>query len=140
MKIIFWSGTKSLGTGQDGNQFLVRHKIFGPAQNILGPVKGQGIIKNIVFIQFFLLINSALFSDSIWGLLISWCKDKCIEWWTHLSILKSQNNSKKSHSGFYFSGWKNTFCHEIPWTAILDGSSIGGSSGKTVSIIHFKTS
>ena len=25
------------------NQFLVWHKTFGPAQNILGPVKGQGI-------------------------------------------------------------------------------------------------
>ena len=26
------------------NKFLVRHKKFGLAQNILGPVKGQGII------------------------------------------------------------------------------------------------
>jgi hypothetical protein len=25
------------------NQFLVWHKQFGPAQNVLGPVKGQGI-------------------------------------------------------------------------------------------------
>ena len=25
------------------NKFLVWHKKFGPAQNILGPVKGQGI-------------------------------------------------------------------------------------------------
>ena len=25
------------------NKFLVWHKTFGPAQNILGPVKGQGI-------------------------------------------------------------------------------------------------
>ena len=25
------------------NKFLVRHKNFGPAQNMLGPVKGQGI-------------------------------------------------------------------------------------------------
>ena len=26
------------------NKYLVRHKKFGPAQNILGPVKGQGIM------------------------------------------------------------------------------------------------
>ena len=43
MKIIFWSGTKSLGLAQYSTQFLVWHKKFGPAQNVLGPVKGQDI-------------------------------------------------------------------------------------------------
>ena len=43
MKIILWSGTKNLGLVQYVNQFLVWHKKFGPTQNVLGPVKGQGI-------------------------------------------------------------------------------------------------
>ena len=30
------------------NKFLVWHKKFGPAQNILGPVKGQGIRPPII--------------------------------------------------------------------------------------------
>ena len=41
--IIFLSGTKCLWLPQYVNNFLVWHKKFGPAQNILGPVKGQGI-------------------------------------------------------------------------------------------------
>ena len=45
MQIIFWSGTESLGLAQNMNKFLVWHKKFEPAQNILGPVKGQGIRK-----------------------------------------------------------------------------------------------
>ena len=43
MQIIFLSGTKCLRLPQYVNKFLVWHKKFGPAQNILGPVKGQGI-------------------------------------------------------------------------------------------------
>ena len=43
MQIIFLSGTKCLWLPQYINKFLVWHKKFGPAQNILGPVKGQGI-------------------------------------------------------------------------------------------------
>ena len=43
MQIIFLSGTKCLCLAQYVNKFLVRHKKFGPAQNILQPVKGQGI-------------------------------------------------------------------------------------------------
>ena len=39
MEIIIWSGTKSLGLAQYVNQVLVWHKIFGPAQDILGPVE-----------------------------------------------------------------------------------------------------
>ena len=33
------------------------HKTFGPAQNILGPVKGQGITSNLVFGNIFVQIN-----------------------------------------------------------------------------------
>ena len=33
------------GVALNAVQFLVWHKIFGPAQNILGPVEGQGIRK-----------------------------------------------------------------------------------------------
>ena len=43
MQIIFLSGTKCLWLPQYVNKFLVWHKRCGPAQNILGPVKGQGI-------------------------------------------------------------------------------------------------
>ena len=43
MQIIFLSDTKYLGLAQYVNTFLVRHQKFGTAQNILRPVKGQGI-------------------------------------------------------------------------------------------------
>ena len=39
MQIIFLSGTKCLWQPQYANKFLARHKKFGPAQNILGPVQ-----------------------------------------------------------------------------------------------------
>ena len=42
MQIIFLSGPKCLWLPQCVNKFLVWHKKFGPAQNILEPVKGQG--------------------------------------------------------------------------------------------------
>ena len=42
MQIIFLSGTKCLWLAQYVNKFLVWHKKFRPAQNILRPVKGQG--------------------------------------------------------------------------------------------------
>ena len=42
MQIIFWFGAKCLGPSQCKNPFFVWHK-NGPAQNILGPVEGQGI-------------------------------------------------------------------------------------------------
>ena len=45
MQIIFFTGTKRLWLAQFVNKFLVRHKKFGLAQNILEPVKGQGIIR-----------------------------------------------------------------------------------------------
>ena len=41
MQNIFLSGTKCLWLPQYINKFLAWHKRFGPAQNILGPVKGQ---------------------------------------------------------------------------------------------------
>ena len=47
MQIIFLSGTKSLWLPQYVNEFLVCHKKFGPAQKILGPVKGQGIKQSL---------------------------------------------------------------------------------------------
>ena len=42
MQIIFLSGTKFLCLAQHVNKFMVQHKKFRPAQNILGLVKGQG--------------------------------------------------------------------------------------------------
>ena len=52
LQIIFLSGTKCLRLPQYVNKFLVWHKKFGPAQNILGPVKGQGIRWFAVLINF----------------------------------------------------------------------------------------
>ena len=49
MQIIFLSDTKCLWLPQYVNRFLVWHKKFGPAQHILGPVKGQGI-RNIFYV------------------------------------------------------------------------------------------
>ena len=43
IQIIFLSDTKCLWLPQYLDKFLVWHKKFGPALNILGPVKGQGI-------------------------------------------------------------------------------------------------
>ena len=42
-KIVSWSSAQSLGPAQYVNKLLVPHKNFGPVQNILGPVEGQGI-------------------------------------------------------------------------------------------------
>ena len=47
MQIIFLSGAKCLGLPQYENIFLVWRKKFGPAQNILGPVKGQGRVSYV---------------------------------------------------------------------------------------------
>ena len=61
MQIIFLSGTKCLGLPQYVNKFLVWHKRFVPAQNVLGPLKGQGISassKPLVLVQKTILLNA----------------------------------------------------------------------------------
>ena len=50
MQIISLSGTKILSLPQYLNKFFVWHKKFGPAQNILGPVKGQGTSNKYIHI------------------------------------------------------------------------------------------
>ena len=42
-KFSFSAGTKMFGATPTAVQFLVWHKIFRPAQNILGPIEGQGM-------------------------------------------------------------------------------------------------
>ena len=42
-KFSFSTGTVFFGVALNAKEFMVRHKIFEPAQNILGPVEGQGI-------------------------------------------------------------------------------------------------
>ena len=42
-KVSFCASTKVFEEALNAVKFLGWHKIFGPAQNILGPVKGQGI-------------------------------------------------------------------------------------------------
>jgi hypothetical protein len=61
MQIIFLSGTKCLWLPQYVNKFLVWHKKFGSAQNILGPVKGQGITP-MIFGQFTQKIGHSMYS------------------------------------------------------------------------------
>ena len=46
MKIIFCSGTKILGLAQYFKSVFGLAQKFGPAQNILEPVIGQGINEN----------------------------------------------------------------------------------------------
>ena len=41
--VLKWFGTKWFGMAQNINQFLVWHKKFGPAQNILESEEGRGI-------------------------------------------------------------------------------------------------
>ena len=43
VKLFFCGSTKVFEEALNAVKFLGWHKIFGPAQNILGPVKGQGI-------------------------------------------------------------------------------------------------
>ena len=56
MQIIFLSGTNV-------NKFLGRLKKFGPAQNILGPVKGQGIKEFQISQDLQLLKNCSIKSE-----------------------------------------------------------------------------
>ena len=42
VKLFFCDGTKGFGEALDAVKFLSWLKKFGPAQKILGPVKGQG--------------------------------------------------------------------------------------------------
>ena len=42
VKLVFCGSTKVFEEALNAVKFLVWLKIFGPAQNILGPVKGQG--------------------------------------------------------------------------------------------------
>ena len=65
MQIIFLSGTKCLWLPQYVNTFLVWHKKFGPSQNILGPVKGQG--KNLLY--------------NFWNYLKEFKGFTCYFWW-----------------------------------------------------------
>ena len=69
MQLIFLSVTKCLWLPQYVNKFLVWHKKFGPAQNILGPVKRQGIRILAKYRAFYILLGSLNFlhkSDIIW--------------------------------------------------------------------------
>ena len=43
VKLVFCAGTKVLGDALNAVKFLGWLKKFGPAQNILRPVKGQGM-------------------------------------------------------------------------------------------------
>ena len=51
--LVFYAGTKNFEEALNAVKLLGWHKTFGPAQKILGPVKGQGItlfINDIFFI------------------------------------------------------------------------------------------
>ena len=68
MQIIFLSGTKCLWLPQYINKFLVWHKKFWPAQNILGPVKGHGISLCQIQVEdsFFVAFSGNINCNHIW--------------------------------------------------------------------------
>ena len=49
-KVFFFAGIKVLGKALNAVKFLGWLKKFGPAQNIVGPVKGQGISVFVVLL------------------------------------------------------------------------------------------
>jgi hypothetical protein len=72
VQIIFLSGKKSLQLPQCVSKFLVWHKKFGPAQNILGLVKGQGINR---YLSIFLSrIYSRLWQPKMLKIVYKWKK------------------------------------------------------------------
>ena len=58
VKLVFCAGTKVLGDALNAVKFLGWLKKFGPAQNILRPVKGQGI--SLMFEQYNILRYNAV--------------------------------------------------------------------------------
>ena len=73
MQLIFLSGTECLWLLQNVNIILVWHKKFGPAQNILGPVKGQGIsmkIENVIWLKYRRCIKEQFFQQKVFQLII----------------------------------------------------------------------
>ena len=48
--LTFWAGTKVFEEALNAVKFLGWLKKFGPAQNILGPVKGQGISQLLILV------------------------------------------------------------------------------------------
>ena len=60
------SGTKCFWLPQYVNKFLVWHKKFGPAQNILGPVKGQGIRFPFICVGQSILCQIMSVEKSVW--------------------------------------------------------------------------
>ena len=96
-KFSYCAGTKSFGATLNAIQFLVWLKMFGSAQNILGPVEGQGISVPIqgafnflssnnlpLFLKIILkasnlnlVLNSLLTSENTKLIIIQ-------VWWTHI--------------------------------------------------------
>ena len=64
MQIIFLSGTKFLCLPQYEHKFLVWHKKFGPAQNVSGPVKGQGMC--LIVLKLFKMAQELLWHLICW--------------------------------------------------------------------------
>ena len=60
-KIGFFASTNIFEEGLNTVKFLGWHKIFGPAQNILGPVKGQGISMKPILRQHKILLRGVPF-------------------------------------------------------------------------------
>ena len=76
MQIIFLSGTKCLLLPQYVNKFLVLRKKIEPAQNILGPLKGQGIT---------LFIHVDLFGGKVLILAVS-CRILKLKMWPKIQF------------------------------------------------------
>ena len=48
VKLVFYASTKGFEEALNAVKLLGWHKTFGPAQKILGPVKGQGIRNSVL--------------------------------------------------------------------------------------------
>ena len=86
MQIVFLSATKGLWLPQYVNIILVSHKKFGPAQNILGTVKGQGIRE--IFCEFLLCFISPQFQIFFQG-------------FSKLCICKERNHKIEVNSTYF---------------------------------------
>ena len=112
MQIIFLSSTKCLWLPQYVNKFLVWYKKFGPAQNILGPVKGQGInaVKFLGWFKIFGPDKALVFPGYQWRKYDTFLSKKKASAWLTVYLLTapsmwtpktSQSSSKSPNANFF---------------------------------------
>ena len=95
-----WSGTKNFGLAQYVTQFLVWLKKFGPAQNVFGPLKGQGIRRLNVHLNVHARQKLLIFFVTYYELTIS----------TSRSLTTSVYRIRSLYT---FSSLLSFFCHSV---------------------------